>query len=200
MGSAQLTGFLRHLHSLTNPEGSSEPSDADLLGRFVARRDEAAFTLLVRRHGPMVLGVCRRLLGNEHDVEDAFQATFLTLARKAGSISNRASLGAGCTPSPAERLPAQGRRQPSAAGTSRPPVKLDRKTSSRLSPGTTCNRSSTRKSGACRRYIASPFSSVTWKVIPIALPPSTWTVPSPPCRGGWRGHERCCANGSSAAG
>ncbi|MBI1914275.1 MAG: sigma-70 family RNA polymerase sigma factor [Planctomycetes bacterium] len=93
MGSAQLTGFLRHLHSLTNPEGSSEPPDAELLGRFVARRDEPAFTLLVRRHGPMVLGVCRRVLGNEHDVEDAFQATFLTLARKAGSISNRASLG-----------------------------------------------------------------------------------------------------------
>src|SRR5438105_4802770 len=64
-------------------------ADSDLLERFVSQRDEAAFELLVWRHERMVLGVCRRLLHREQDVEDAGQATFLTLACKAGSIGKR---------------------------------------------------------------------------------------------------------------
>src|SRR6516162_8769222 len=60
--------------------------DAALLRRFAAARDEAAFTRLVERHGPMVWGVCRRLLRHEQEAEDAFQATFFILARKAGSV------------------------------------------------------------------------------------------------------------------
>ncbi len=63
--------------------------EGELLARFATRRDEAAFEALVTRLGPMVLGVCRRMLSDPHDVDDAFQATFLVLVKKAGSIRDR---------------------------------------------------------------------------------------------------------------
>ena len=68
-------------------------SDRQMLERFVDGRDEAAFEVLVGRHGPMVFNVCRQLLRNPHDVEDAFQAVFLVLVRKAGVIRVEGSLG-----------------------------------------------------------------------------------------------------------
>ena len=63
-----------------------EPDDVELLKKFAVEHDEAAFELLVKRHGPLVQGVCRRILGDVHEAEDAFQAVFLVLVRKAGSI------------------------------------------------------------------------------------------------------------------
>ena len=67
--------------------------DGQLLKRFVTARDEAAFATLMQRHGPMVLGVCRRLLRDQHEAEDAFQATFLVLIHKARSIGRPELLG-----------------------------------------------------------------------------------------------------------
>jgi RNA polymerase sigma factor (sigma-70 family) len=79
------------LHRL-RADAAAGLSDPELLGRFVRTRDEAAFTALVRRHGRLVYQVCRRALGQTQDAEDAFQATFLLLARKAGSIRKGSSL------------------------------------------------------------------------------------------------------------
>jgi RNA polymerase sigma factor (sigma-70 family) len=92
MVTGQAGGVLRQLHRLLGTGGLDELNDGQLLQQFVARGDEAAFAALVRRHGPMVLGVCRRLLRGGADADDAFQATFLVLFRRARALDRRASL------------------------------------------------------------------------------------------------------------
>src|SRR5262245_10690381 len=75
-------------------ERPRQEAEGDLLRRYVGQGDEGAFAELLQRHGPMVLGLCRRVVGDYHAAEDVFQATFLTLARKAGGIRRPESLAA----------------------------------------------------------------------------------------------------------
>ena len=82
----------RTIDRLRQTLAPKDVADEQLLQRFIADRDEIAFAGLVRRHGSMVFGVCRRVLGNLHDSEDVFQATFLVLAEKARSVVNREAL------------------------------------------------------------------------------------------------------------
>ena len=83
---------IQHLRLLLAAQTPAHVTDRDLLARFITRRDEAAFAALVHRYSPMVLGVCRRVLNNTHDADDACQATFLILVRKAAAIRNQDSL------------------------------------------------------------------------------------------------------------
>src|SRR6516164_2966712 len=93
MAGKTLTDVVRNIGRLAKLRADLAMPDADLLERYILQRDEAAFEALLHRHGPLVFGVCRRLLYNAHDAEDAFQATFLILARKAGSVAPRSLLG-----------------------------------------------------------------------------------------------------------
>ena len=86
MATSHLTEVIHHLRRSVLLRDGAGMTDGQLLERYVAQRDDAAFAALVRRHGPMVWGVCRRVLSSHHDAEDAFQATFLVLIRKAPSI------------------------------------------------------------------------------------------------------------------
>src|SRR5436305_14966503 len=92
MANGPLRTVVRYLRDVASPGDQASP-DAVLLRRFVLHRDESAFAALVQRHGPMVLGLCRRVLRNPSDAQDAFQATFIVLACKARSVSRPDLLG-----------------------------------------------------------------------------------------------------------
>jgi RNA polymerase sigma factor (sigma-70 family) len=86
---SQASEVIQYLRRTVLPPDGAGMTDGQLLSRFIEGRDEDAFAALVRRHGPMVWGVCRRLLACHQDAEDAFQATFLVLVRKAASVRPR---------------------------------------------------------------------------------------------------------------
>src|SRR5579864_2680093 len=92
MANSPANTVIEHLRKAVLLPDASRSSDGQILHRFVETRDELAFEILVRRHGPMVLGVCRRVLGHVQDAEDAYQATFLVLARRAAALRNKTAL------------------------------------------------------------------------------------------------------------
>src|SRR5215212_6884879 len=92
MPRAPLGELLHYLKRLCPPADAGRSTDRELLHRFVTKQDEGAFTVLVKRHGPMVMGVCQRLLGDHHLAEDAFQATFIVLARRAATVRSQTLL------------------------------------------------------------------------------------------------------------
>ncbi|HTU91788.1 MAG TPA: sigma-70 family RNA polymerase sigma factor [Gemmataceae bacterium] len=93
MADAPLHDVLHYLAGISAAPSLADATDGDLLERFASQRDQAAFAVLLRRHGPMVLNVCRRLLGQAEDAEDVFQAAFLLLARQAANIRKRDAVG-----------------------------------------------------------------------------------------------------------
>jgi RND family efflux transporter MFP subunit len=113
-----LADVVRQLRMLVGRPGTADMSDAQLLERFVSTQEDAAFEKLMARHGAMVLNVCGQLLANPHDAEDAFQATFLILVRRASSIRRRGQVAGwlyGVAQRVASRLRAQGARQAARA-------------------------------------------------------------------------------------
>src|SRR5436190_15010913 len=93
MPNSQMSKVLQHLCNTVLLAEGAERTDGQLLECFIARREPAALEALVRRHSVMVWGVCQRVLRSHHDAEDAFQATFLVLLRKAPSIVPREMVG-----------------------------------------------------------------------------------------------------------
>ena len=154
----------RELHSLFRDGVATGLTDRELLDRFANGRDSAgeiAFAALVARYGPMVMNVCRRMLRNSDDAEDAFQATFLVLVRRAGAIRFEASLGPwlyGVSVRVARRArnmraPGCGRAGRCEGGSADP-----RETRVRIER---CNSRSMMRCRGCRRTIARPSCSAT---------------------------------------
>ena len=93
MAKESIQTVIHHIRGLLVVQDTAGQGDSALLERFLTRQDEGALEALVRRHGPMVPSVCRRILHDVHDAEDAFEATFLVFGRKAASITDRKLLG-----------------------------------------------------------------------------------------------------------
>ena len=110
MSQSALREFLDRLRQTWATQAARDLTDSELLRRYAVEGEHAAFTVLVQRHGPMVLGVGRRVLLDSHAAEDVFQATFMVLARRAGSIGRRRPLG-GWLYAVAQRIASKARAQ-----------------------------------------------------------------------------------------
>src|SRR5690349_4602607 len=181
MATASLRDGIRLLCRAAGP-GPAGVSDADLLDRFARHRDEAAFELLVWRHGALVLGTCRRLLRDAHEAEDAVQACFLVLARRAASVGRRGSVGGWlhrvafrmALLAKARRAKFDARRRPLDDDGPRPPIPTRRPRPNGARPAAL----STRKWIASRPATECRSSSAVSKAGRTPTWPATWAARS----------------------
>lgn len=115
MSKTTLGDVLIYLRRVCAPPETRGLTDVQLLQKFLTNRDETAFSLLVQRHGPMVLGVCQRVLRDAQAAEDGFQATFMVLIRRAGAVGKRQALG-GWLHGVAQRIALKARAQAALRG------------------------------------------------------------------------------------
>ena len=191
MGATNLNKVIEQLRSVCDKHAADGITDAELWKRYVNDGDEAAFELLVRRHGPMVFAVCRRVLHNVHDAEDAFQATFLVLVRRASGLRSPAQLGNwlyGVAYRTALHARAAARRRQA-------------KEAAVIAPTTTTEDSW----GELRTVLDQELQrlpenidlssrSATWKAGPARKWLGNWVCRREPWPVAWRGHETCSPN------
>ena len=191
----QLLGRLRRQIA---PRETALLNDAELVAQFVASRDQAAFAMLVERHGPMVLALCRRRLDVQHEAEHACQATFLVLARRAGSLGRSPSWRSAGRRGLAGHEQAEHHRPPPSAREERVQA-MSQTTPISLPETMIFARSSIKSCLACPRSIATRWSCATWKARRSRRRLRPWAGPGRWERAGllvgWSG----CGVGSSAA-
>jgi hypothetical protein len=188
MPRGQLRSVLGHVRRLIGPAADQGVTDRQLLRRFADRHEDQAFAVLVERHGPMVLGVCRRVLRHGHDAEDAFQATFLILAQKAAAVSWQES-AAGWLYEVARRVATSARR---AAARRREAERrlADLRAVGGAGPEEVADEApsnSTRSWAACPRSTGRRWCSATWRAAPTRRRPGNWAGRWARSRAGWRG-------------
>jgi hypothetical protein len=192
MSPTSMNTVLRYLRHLVSDTESQVDSDRDLLRRYVSQRDERAFTALLARHGPMTMGVCLRVLGDLHLAEDAFQATFLVLALKAGTI--RKCWPAGSTEWPADWL-SSSRSKPLAP---EPRRRVDKRYCHEILLWMLAGAKSMnfwkRKSSVCLRTIGSRSCCAISKVEPRKKRRHNWAGPSASSRDCWSAVGNACAS------
>ncbi len=181
---------LRSIDRVFNQGSATGVAEGELLRRFAALGDEAAFEALVTLHGPMVLGVCRRLLYEPRDVEDAFQATFLVLLRRAGSLRGGDPLGPwlhGVAYRVATRIRTRSARRPGEERKGRGRNPRDHPWTSIVR---NCGPSSTRRLAGSRRSTGVRSCSVTSRASRTSRPRAGFVAPRDPCAGGSTGPAR----------
>ncbi len=178
-------------------------SDGQLIDQFLTGQkedSESAFETLVKRHGPMVLGVCRHVLNRVQDAEDAFQATFFALARKAGTIRDREIVGCWLHEvAYRTAIRARERRADPRRGSSFRWWKNLTRGPSTLRVKTSSDCSSARRSMACPPSTAHWCCTPTSKARATSRSPACFNVRSAQSRGGCRGPATCCERGSAGA-
>ena len=193
MVNGQLGVVLRQLHRVIGPGRLEELNDGQLLERFVAGKEEAAFAALVRRHGPMVFGVCRRVLHNRHDAEDAFQATFVVLVRRAPALDRSGSL-ANWLYTVAYHAALKARAAARRRREERHIVDIPDIDSTCAAVWGDLRPVLDAELSALPRSIGRPSSSATSKARPTRMPCACSAGRPAPSSAGWRGRGRCCAS------